>query len=488
VFKDVAGSEEEVDWGSHEYWQVVFRKHVVLTMVAMSKVARYAVYTDPDIVFLECPVSYLVKNYRNTHDIVFSPNNMLEPSATSVEDVAETYESRGMKNIQLGPHNRHADINTGLFLMSSSDLVGDLMLKTMRIFREQEFVHGHYQQFSLVKAIEEVPGIRIGVAPGDRFVNGNVFWGHRNLLKREDVISVHANWMQSPLKVPCLKSAGLWIEKDINSRISTENWNEGPVARMDTRFATVESCGDDAVKGPTRPNPPTARGCYLWLPTGCKAHKFKAQDNWRWMEDMKDRNQCEVESKKMYDEWCGTDDAVTLLVEGLANAPAEPGKPGCYVWMPGGCESKNFHAQTSWRETPALDYTTKEACTQSAPEKFNRWCDAKDAQALWVPAPPAAPAAEGCYAWLPTGCRQHPAIAAEDWVRDTIGEQNAGARADKASCDARKGFSSTLPSRGERQHGSNYCEAGNTLPPRIPLAGLRWFPLRGGWKVKALGA
>merc|ERR1711862_882716 len=66
-----AGSEDEVAWGSHEYWQVVFRKHAILTVVAVSNMSRNVIYSDPDIVYLDSPVGHLVEmGQRN--DITFS--------------------------------------------------------------------------------------------------------------------------------------------------------------------------------------------------------------------------------------------------------------------------------------------------------------------------------------------------------------------------------------------------------------------------------
>merc|ERR1719282_2006712 len=137
---------------------------------------------------MDSPVAHLLK-LSEAYDITFSPNNMLELDAASVEDLSKEYDSRGMRTITLGPRNRHVDINTGLFHMKSSDVVSDLMVKTLKIFKDQEFVHGHYQQFSLVQALAQVPTIKIGVARGDQFVNGNVFWGHRELLKATRVVS-----------------------------------------------------------------------------------------------------------------------------------------------------------------------------------------------------------------------------------------------------------------------------------------------------------
>merc|ERR1719401_2178397 len=242
VFTD-SKSDGEVAWGSHDYWQVVFRKHVVLTAIAVSNISKGVIYTDPDIVYLDSPVGPLAR-LAEVNDITFSPNNMLELDAKSVEDIAEVYETRGMESIVLGPHRRRADINTGLFHMRSSDAVVEWMLKSMEIFKQQEFVHGHYQQFSMVEAMQNVRKLKIGVAPGDVLVNGNVFWGHRNVLTPTRVVSVHANWTPGELKRACLESAGFWILTagpiEIKKRLSI-SWDRF-TSSMDDEGKAVVSC------------------------------------------------------------------------------------------------------------------------------------------------------------------------------------------------------------------------------------------------------
>lgn len=208
---DDTNTTGQIAWGTHEYWQVVFRKHVLLTVIASSDLSDSIIYTDPDMVFLDSPIGHLSNTSVQTDDdITFSPNNMLEINATSVEDLASRYDTNGLVNITLGSKRRHPDINSGLFHMFASPVVAQFFLRTVKILKAQEFVHGHYQQFSLVKALADLPGIRVGVARADQFVNGNVFWGHRGLLHPDRVVSIHANWMQPHLKRPCFQAAGLW--------------------------------------------------------------------------------------------------------------------------------------------------------------------------------------------------------------------------------------------------------------------------------------
>lgn len=238
VFRD--SFTDEVAWGSQHYYQVVLRKHVVLSIVSFSGMSKAMVFSDPDIVYMASPVDKFRK-FAAGHDIVFSPNNYLEPDASGIEDLSADYERRGMANITIGSKGRHVDINTGLFYMRNSSKVNHLWLEALRIFINQEKVHGHYQQYSLVTAMDLVPSVSISVAPGDVFVNGNVFWGHRDLLDEDRVVSVHANWMQSNLKRTCLDAAGLWIDPEMVAgrlRFSTAN----DMVEMDEKAATVTRC------------------------------------------------------------------------------------------------------------------------------------------------------------------------------------------------------------------------------------------------------
>jgi len=420
VFRESATSEDEVAWGSHEYWAVVFRKHVVLTLVAMSKTARWAAYTDPDIVYLNCPTDYLINvstgkaetisRTFDEYDIVFSPNNMLSKEATTVDDVAETYATRGMKDVFVGPNQRRADINTGLFVMRNSSVVNDLMLTTMQILKDQEFVHGHYQQYSLVKALEQLPGVRVGVAGSDRLTNGNVFWGHRELLKESDVISVHANWMNSTMKVPCLKDAGFWMDKSAPKRLTFQPPTPGrPEGMLDSRGATIEICGADAVAAAPPPTPkrvedvpavpaavglvaprPSEPGCYVWLPSGCPNHNFNAKNIWRQRKEVNSRSRCIIETKEMLDAWCGTTDARMLFIAPPLRTPPAPEAPGCYIYLPGGCDKHALKTPT-WRELSSKEFPNKDTCEEKAAVKLDSWCDVDDTVALWVAAPPPHP-------------------------------------------------------------------------------------------------
>ena len=65
---------------------MVFRNHVVPTVVAASNMSKVVVYTDPGIVYLGSPVAQLVKLAVNYH-ITFSPHDTF-PRSRSEEEVA----------------------------------------------------------------------------------------------------------------------------------------------------------------------------------------------------------------------------------------------------------------------------------------------------------------------------------------------------------------------------------------------------------------
>merc|ERR1740138_1061478 len=87
IFPD-SGSEDAVTWGTEAYFNVVLRKHVILTMLATCGLTSVSVFTDPDIVFLQDPVEGLLAA-AGDNDIVFSPNNYLDRNPESALDVAE---------------------------------------------------------------------------------------------------------------------------------------------------------------------------------------------------------------------------------------------------------------------------------------------------------------------------------------------------------------------------------------------------------------
>jgi len=264
----------------------------------------------------------------------------------------------------------------------------------------------------------------------------------------DSVISVHANWMPGQLKIPCLKEAGLWVDATNPQRVSFKQ-PEVPksVARMDYRYATVEVCGQRAKlestssapskgDGPLQMPPrPTTPGCYLWLPKGCPEHNFHAQDSWRQTEATRGRPQCTQQVKALFKTWCGTSGVETLYIAPPARGPPEPSAPGCYVWMPSGCEKQRFHAQSAWREASGTEFFDQDSCADRAPVKYDRWCGTEDAFALWVPAAPEPPLEPGCYAWLPTGCKLNP-LPGEGvrWVRDGWGEKHGSAGVDRLAC------------------------------------------------------
>lgn len=246
VFK-YATAEEASAWGTQSYYNVIVRKHAILTMASVSLEVVGMIYSDPDIVYLRSPIEYMEQEGQD-NDITFSENNCLLVDAADKDDYPEVYIKKGMEHILRGPNKRRVDINTGLFYLKRGNIASKVMIKTMRILNNG--ANGHeraYQQYSLVEAIKEVEEVKIGVFQGDKFVNGNLYWGHRGLLNPDEVISVHANWMPSSIKKTCLQMAGFWYD-DKDDKLQRLHMNfDGDVVRMDRLRGTIVYCGRETM-------------------------------------------------------------------------------------------------------------------------------------------------------------------------------------------------------------------------------------------------
>jgi len=196
---------------------------------------------------------------------------------------------------------------------------------------------------------------------------------------------VHANWMTSTMKVPCLKEAGLWMDKSAPRRLTFNPPTPGrPLGRLDSKGATVEICGADVA--PTKPTEPTEPGCYVWLPSGCPNHNYNATSIWRRREDANVRSRCLIDVKEMLDAWCGATGTQVLFIAPPPSLPPQPQTPGCYIYVPSGCEKHMFKTRT-WRMLSSTDYPNRDTCQEKAAVRHDRWCDVDDSVALWVPAP-----------------------------------------------------------------------------------------------------
>merc|ERR1711879_656090 len=67
-------------------------------------------------------------------------------------------------------------------------------------------------QMALQNAFLTLPNlVTVKTLPCNRFVNGNVFWGHRSVIRDSDVVAVHSNWISGKdSKRACMRKAGLW--------------------------------------------------------------------------------------------------------------------------------------------------------------------------------------------------------------------------------------------------------------------------------------
>jgi len=218
----------------------VLRRHAALTVAVVSGLlSGPLIYADPDVVFLEAPEKQL-KPHAAGYDILFAADQFLQRGATGCQDVAEDYKARGLLSLTVGSAGRHPDIDAGLFYVERPAAVAEAMLLGLVALKEQDKEQTHTQQFALMSAIKEATDLKVGVAPGDIFVNGNVFWGHRAVIDTSKVASVHASWMAPPDKRRCLEAAGLWIDE---GAVASFSWSDrGDTGALDDRGATVVNC------------------------------------------------------------------------------------------------------------------------------------------------------------------------------------------------------------------------------------------------------
>ncbi|CAK0837905.1 unnamed protein product [Prorocentrum cordatum] len=141
---------------------------------------------------------------------------------------------------------------------------------------------------------------------------------------------------------------------------------------------------------------PRSTGCFVWLPSGCKAARFHAKFHWRrdtWGEANaragESEDKCKAR-KRTFDAFCGVEDAVMLSLRPLP--PVRPRSAGCFVWLPSGCKTARFHAKFHWRrdtwgEANARAGESEDACRARKPA-FDAFCGVEDAEMLPVLAAP----------------------------------------------------------------------------------------------------
>lgn len=253
--REELASSDTSPWGTAGYAEAVVLKHAILTITLLSGFSEGVLFTDPDIVYLKPPLQEL-RLYARDMDMVFSTNNALASGAQTCDEVAEKYEGAdaGIGSLTVGRKGAHIDINTGLIYLRHTTAAGQLLMRTLMILAKENAGHraGHFQQYSMVEAIKAMPHLSLAPVPCDRFVNGNVFWGHHALLAPRNVISVHANWMHSSLKRICFERVHLW-EPFVAGASWWRELRSVPVQLTDAGI--IVACGDSPRMEDHRDNP-----------------------------------------------------------------------------------------------------------------------------------------------------------------------------------------------------------------------------------------
>jgi len=216
-----------------------------------------------------------------------------------------------------------------------------------------------------------------------------------------------------------------------------------------TAAVTVVGVDEKAPEAPTlngAPQIPENKGCYVWLPSGCKAdQQMHARLHWKrdeWFEGHSEKA-CKAR-KAVFDKMCQVSDAVTLLVP--SEATESDSKPAA--------ATENLSDEALEKATvPPPDSVAAEATEGQGADAASQLIGRSRASAeedLVVPAEepqganeaavpdsaPALPDDAGCFVWLPSGCKG--ARVQRRWRRDSWGEANRGVKASAEACKARK--------------------------------------------------
>merc|ERR1712187_1081026 len=104
------------------------------------------------------------------------------------------------------------EANSGLYYVRDSPGGAALVMHALgAVFDGRVGFYGG-DKMALQNAFLSLPTLtNVKFLPCNRFVNGNVFWGHRNLIRDSEVVAVHSNWINGKdSKRACLRKAGLW--------------------------------------------------------------------------------------------------------------------------------------------------------------------------------------------------------------------------------------------------------------------------------------
>ncbi|CAK0832221.1 unnamed protein product [Prorocentrum cordatum] len=193
---------------------------------------------------------------------------------------------------------------------------------------------------------------------------------------------------------------------------------EADAAAEEARAADVVDSLPEAA-----PALPRSTGCFVWLPSGCKAPRhLHAMSHWRrdaWGEANAKASQGEEACKarkQAFDAWCGVTDTVMLLTSPREVLVEDEGGQGEAPEAPEAVLQADAEADAAAEEARAADVV------DSLPE-----------------AAPALPRSTGCFVWLPSGCKAPRHLhAMSHWRRDAWGEANAKASQGEEACKARK--------------------------------------------------
>ncbi|CAK0894412.1 unnamed protein product [Prorocentrum cordatum] len=206
-----------------------------------------------------------------------------------------------------------------------------------------------------------------------------------------------------------------------------------PQAVAEADAAAEEARAADVVDSLPEAAPalPRSTGCFVWLPSGCKAPRhLHAMSHWRrdaWGEANAKASQGEEACKARkhaFDAFCGVTDAVMLP---LLAAPHEASTAT-------GVSTDTPVVEKLKDTPPELPGQAQEENATQAASAPGRMCTASS-----LACGPARPRSAGCFAWLPSGCKTpHHFHAKFQWRRDTWGEANAQAGQSEKACKVRK--------------------------------------------------
>lgn len=194
-------------------------KHAIVTTVIVSGLSQGVLYAAADTVFVQAPMQFFKRDYPGSHMVV-TANNVMKANPESCTDVADKYEKAeaGQFRDRLRIYRRSLsgeedsarfDLNSGLFFAQNSPGTADVMLRSWMLLVTKGSAE-NTQHWALQQAIQDASWVNVQTGSCTQFVNGNVFWGHREIVNPSQIVAIRANFMSQKAKRECLKSSGLW--------------------------------------------------------------------------------------------------------------------------------------------------------------------------------------------------------------------------------------------------------------------------------------